>query len=151
MPRFSHACEANNKTEEICISWMKPEGGNEIDDYVIEWKVEHGSNHTHAIPYNGMESNIYTIKNLQPAQAVNVSIRASNSAGGGRIAWKFYATGKTFIIIPNTLLLTLLFTTGCSKIKKQQNYWTMIAAIYRCMGAFCGLPVLKMCLTVTFE
>ena len=95
MPMFFNICEANNKTKEICISWLKPEGGNEIDYYIIAWIVKRDSNYySDAIPYNGMESNNYTINNLQPGQSVNVSIRANNSAGVGEASYKIFATGK---------------------------------------------------------
>ena len=110
-PKFFHACEVNNKTEEICISWLKPEGGNEIDNYIINWIVEDNLNYSHSIAYYGMESNSYAIKHLQPAQEVNVSIRANNSAGESEASWKPFATGRTFITIPNTLLLSS-FTIG---------------------------------------
>ena len=98
---FGSACKANIKTEEMCLSWLKPEGGNEINIYIIEWIIEHTAKHIDTIPYNGMESNNYTIRNLRPAQAVNVSIRASNSAGEGEVSWEKHATGRTFIILPN--------------------------------------------------
>ena len=91
---FAGTCEASTKTEEICLSWSKPEGGNELDNYTVEWIEKDNLEYSHTIPYNGTESNSYTINNLHPGQAVNVSIRASNCAGVGRASWKIYATGK---------------------------------------------------------
>ena len=88
-------CEANHKTEQICVSWLKPEGGNEIDNYILQWAIiEDNLTYSYAIPFNGMESNNYTIKHLQPGQAVNVSIRANNSAGKGEAFWKLFAAGR---------------------------------------------------------
>ena len=96
MPLFADTCQANNKTDEICISWLKPEGGNKIDNYIVEWTVESNLKYSDIIPYNGMDSNNYTIKNLQPAQAVNVSIRANNSAGQGEASTKMCTSGRSF-------------------------------------------------------
>ena len=97
-PIFAGTCKVNDKTTEICISWLKAEGGNQIDNYLIEWMIDDNLNYSDTIPYNGMESNNYTINNLQPSQAVNVSIRASNSAGESEAATKSYATGKCFYV-----------------------------------------------------
>ena len=97
MPLFSHDCKVNNKPEELCITWLKPEGGNETDFYLIQWVVEGKMIYFDSILYSsGMESINYTIKNLQPAQAVVVSIRANNTAGEGKAATKMYATGRFF-------------------------------------------------------
>ena len=90
---FADPCKSNVRTNEICISWFKPEGGNEIDNYIIEWITENSSNQFDIIHYDGVESNTYTIRNLRPAQAVNVSIRANNSAGEGEASWKLFKTG----------------------------------------------------------
>ena len=92
-------CEARMKTAEICISWLKPEGGNEIDNYIVEWMIESNMKHYDTIPYNGMESNTYTINNLQPSQVYIISIRAQNNGGEGDVSTKMYATGKSFLII----------------------------------------------------
>ena len=98
MPIFSSPCEVVYKTEQICISWLKPEGGNEIDNYTLQWIViEDNLKYSHSITYNGMKSNNYTIKSLQPAHAVNVSLRASNSAGEGKAFSKIYTTGGCFL------------------------------------------------------
>ena len=94
-PIFAGTCEVNNKTTKICISWLKHEGGNQIDNYTVQWMIDENQNYSDSISYNGMESSAYTIKNLQPAQAVSVSIQASNSAGESEAATKMYATGKS--------------------------------------------------------
>ena len=96
-PIFSVTCEVNDKSAEICISWFKPEGGNEIDYYIVDWMIEGNMKHSDIILYNGRQSNNYTINNLQPAQVVDVSIRASNSAGESEAAKNYYATGKYFL------------------------------------------------------
>ena len=97
-PIFAGTCEASVKTEEICVSWLKPEGGNEIDTYILQWIAEDDLKHSVTIPYNGVESNSYTIKYVQPGQVVNVSIVASNIAGEGKVSWKIYATGRSFLV-----------------------------------------------------
>ena len=94
-PKFSDTCEVANKTTEICVSWLKPVGGNEIDNYIVQWKIiEDHVERSDSIPYNGMESNTYTISDIQSAQTVNVSIRAGNFAGESGTSWQIYATGK---------------------------------------------------------
>ena len=98
VPMFSHACEANIKTEEICLSWLKPEGGNELHNYILEWMIiQDNITFFDTIPYNAIESNHYTISNVQPAQAVTVSIRANNSAGEGEASLQIYKTGGLFL------------------------------------------------------
>ena len=97
-PFFSNACETDNKTREICIPWLNFKGGNEINNYIVTWAIiRDNSNYSQTIVYNGMETNSYTIKNLQPGQVVNVSIRATNNAGEGKASWKVYATGRSFL------------------------------------------------------
>ena len=96
-PIFAGTCEVNNKTTEICLSWLKHEGGNLIDNYLVEWMIDGNLNYSDTISYNGMESSTYTINNLQPAQAVSVSIQASNSAGESEALTKMYATGKSIL------------------------------------------------------
>ena len=93
-PNFAGTCEVDNKTTEICISWLKPVGGNEIDNYIVQWTMfEDNVEHSEVIPYNGMESNTYIISNIEPAQDVNVSIRVSNIGGESEASAKIYATG----------------------------------------------------------
>ena len=104
VPLFTGSCETSIETEEICITWLKPEGGNEIENYIVQWMiVEDNLTYFHIIPYNGVESNNYTINNLQPAQAVNVSIRANNSAGESEASWNIFATGR-YILYQHGLL-----------------------------------------------
>ena len=50
-----------------------------------------------------MESSTYTINNLQPAQAVGVSIRAQNNGGEGDVSTKLYATGNLSLTSQITL------------------------------------------------
>ena len=108
---FAKTCQAENETEEICISWLKPNGGNEIDNYIVKWIIiEDNLNHSDTIPYNGMESDNYTIINLQPAKAVKVSIQASNCAGEGDASTKTYATGKSFTFSKIFFVILLLFS-----------------------------------------
>ena len=106
MPLFVDTYQADNEADEICISWLKPEGGNEIDNYIVRWIImEDNLNYSDTIPYNGMDSNTFAIKSHQPAQAVNVSIRASNSAGESEASWKVYITGKFFPFATDIFLL----------------------------------------------
>ena len=99
-PSFAGTCEANNKTAEICVSWLKPVGGNEIDNYIVQWTIiEDNVEHSEVIPFYWMETNTYTISNIEPAQSVNVSIRVINFAGESETSWQVYATGKSFLVI----------------------------------------------------
>ena len=99
-PNFAGTCQVDNKAAEICISWLKPVGGNEIDNYIVQWTmIEDNVEHSEVIPYNGMESNTYIISNIEPAQTVNVSIRTGNFAGESGTFWQIYATGKFFLVI----------------------------------------------------
>ena len=90
---FVVTCEADIKTEQICISWLKPEGGNEIYNYIVEWITEIFLQYSDTILYNGKESNNYTIKNLPAAQTVIVLLRANNSAGESGPSLHVFATG----------------------------------------------------------
>ena len=108
-PIFHQDCEARIKTEEICITWLKPEGGNKIDNYIVQWIVENNMNYSDTIFYNGMRSKSYILKHLQAGQTVNVSIRANNSAGEGEAFSKIYATSRSFLFPVLLLLILLVF------------------------------------------
>ena len=89
VPLNLHVCKAKAENLRLCITWNKPEGGNEIDSYIIEWTMQ---NDTMAY-LQALGSNEYshTIENLQPGQKVNATVSASNSASTGKAACISYS------------------------------------------------------------
>ena len=89
-------CEADNKTMKLCISWEKPDGGNEIDNYTITWKKQNDSLPKSFIKEHNCSISAYshTIENLNPGQKVNVTVTASNVASEGKPKHITYAASK---------------------------------------------------------
>jgi len=86
MLRSVRSCSGEVKTTEICVSWMQPDGGDAVDEYLLNWKsINNLSPQSNAvvdvissfITYN------YTITSVQPGETINVTIAARNSAGSG--------------------------------------------------------------------
>ena len=77
-------CDVAIKTSQICINWLKPDGGDAIDEYYVEWLRADGSisstklDHIHEQPvYN------YTISGLLPEEKITSYVIAANDAGNG--------------------------------------------------------------------
>ena len=80
----------------ICINWKKPNGGDEIKNFILDWMVQ-SKNITlsHAVPYRSTsEIYTFTIENLLEGEKINISIQSSNSAGLSNEVKLNSATGK---------------------------------------------------------
>ena len=96
--RNSSRCQVEFKTEEICISWLKPEGGNAIEGYEVVWNIPDISvRGRRFVIYSGEERQNYTIQDLQPGYAVNVEVSARNSAARGGALVRTLETSRFFL------------------------------------------------------
>ena len=93
-PENLTTCDVN--TTQICISWNKPNGGNEIDNYTLTWTKQNVSMFlTNTTIHNvSTVAYSYTINDLIPGQKVNFSIRANNIANGSQPAGIKFAARK---------------------------------------------------------
>ena len=93
---FRSPCQVENSTRQICVSWTKPNGGNAIDNYTLEWSIRDNVTTELATVEHirNMSAYTHTINSLSPGQMVNFSIKARNSAGTGVESSFGYASGK---------------------------------------------------------
>ena len=85
-----------NSTSQICVSWIKPKGGNAIDNYTLEWSVHHNVTEEFTIleHIRNMNAYAYTINSLAPGQMVDFAVKARNFAGTGVESSFRHASGK---------------------------------------------------------
>jgi len=82
---------------EIIVEWTRPEGGNVITQYFLQWKNGTTYHSMYIIHNSGQSQYSYTITNLSPATTYNVRIRTINSAGSG--SFTAYTTATTGTLI----------------------------------------------------
>ena len=90
-------CDENDESDQICIRWNKPLGGNEIDNYTLLWtkqNVPELMTHTEKHDISKV-TYFFAIKDLIAGQKMNISIRAENAAGAGEPAAINFATSKS--------------------------------------------------------
>ena len=93
-PTNPSECNEIGETTALCIGWKKPQGGQEINEYVLEWQKQSStfieSNSTlHDVNTDSYE---YTISGLQPGERVAVTIKANNNAGASESTVINYAS-----------------------------------------------------------
>ena len=86
----------NVTTTQICISWNKPNGGNEIDNYTLIWTKQNDSKllSFNAIHNVSTVAYTYTINGLVPGQKVNFSVSVNNVANRSQPAENSAASSK---------------------------------------------------------
>ena len=100
IPTFSSTpCNAEDPTHQICVSWMKPPGGDAIDNYTLSWIPAEDRTATTLLINVDHNPNLavqqYVIKNLLPGQVIFVQLSASNAAGTGNSSLCDYRTSKS--------------------------------------------------------
>ena len=71
-------------TNQICINWLQPDGGDAIDEYIVEWSRADGSiNSTRLNHVRGESVYNYTINGLLPGENISSNVFAKNDAGKG--------------------------------------------------------------------
>ena len=71
-------------TNQICINWQQPDGGNAIDEYIIKWSRANGSfDFTRLDHVRGQSVYNYTINGLLPGEPIVSNVLAKNDVGEG--------------------------------------------------------------------
>ena len=77
-------CDVAIKTSQLCINWLKPDGGDAIDEYFVEWLRADGSTYSTRLDHiRGQSVYNYTITGLLPRENITSFVIASNDAGNG--------------------------------------------------------------------
>ena len=95
-PTSPSECNEIEETTSICVGWKKPKGGQEINEYELEWQKQSSNKmESDSTPhYVNTDFYEYTISELQPGERVTVAITASNSAGTSQPTGINYASRK---------------------------------------------------------
>ena len=81
---MEETCHATINTKQICINWLKPDGGEAINEYVVQWSREDGSTDSKTINHvRGQLIYKYMINELLPGEKIVSNIVAKNEAGQG--------------------------------------------------------------------
>ncbi|CAK8684497.1 unnamed protein product [Clavelina lepadiformis] len=73
-----------DNTTMIEVGWNKPDGGDAIDNYTLEWRNESDARYFETIPHtSGTTSYTYMVGNLTPGSFYQFIVRSHNSAGNG--------------------------------------------------------------------
>ena len=87
-------CDVAIKTSQICITWWKPNGGDAIDEYYVEWLRADGSINSAKLDHIHEQSVYnYTISGLLPGEKIMSYVIAANDAGNGTSLQESYMTG----------------------------------------------------------
>ena len=77
-------CDVAIKSSQICINWLKPDGGDAIDEYFVEWSRADGSINLTKLDHIHKQSVYnYTITGLLPGEKIMSYVIAANDAGNG--------------------------------------------------------------------
>jgi len=102
-PEIPNLCEVKNNSTSICVAWLKPQGGDAIDEYIVKLTslVDPNNNIDPIQEPHVKNKTIYnmTYNGLQPGESVEVKVTARNSAGSGHSSLKQYATGMRKCIV----------------------------------------------------
>jgi len=72
-----------NTSNEIVMEWRKPEGGDVIDLYHLQWKHTNIIEEVFIPHISGQVEYSYIITNLLPETTYNIRLRGNNTAGWG--------------------------------------------------------------------
>ena len=98
--RLLRVLNAVNSSNEIFVFWNKPEGGDEIDQYYIEWyqNGRHSRSGYRYVKHKPKKMNYsFTISNLQPGAKYKLWIAAENSGGFGSFKTANVTTGNLLL------------------------------------------------------
>jgi len=65
------------------MEWRKPDSGDEIDLYHLQWKHDNITEEVFIPHISGQDKYSYTIANLLPVTPYNIRLRANNIGGWG--------------------------------------------------------------------
>ncbi|CAK8684487.1 unnamed protein product [Clavelina lepadiformis] len=86
--------DSGSRSTTMTVHWSKPNGGDDVIDYVVEWWLSSENNSTstyHVEPHlSGVEQYNSSIESLTPGERYDVRVRARNSAGTGETSSNAY-------------------------------------------------------------
>ena len=94
-PQLIQNCQVVDNTSQICVNWLKPKGGDEIENYVLRWTSRSRSfvDSSLNIPHERGENSFQTtIDKFLPGDKIKLNVSAQNSAGFGLPAMSTYYT-----------------------------------------------------------
>ena len=92
-------CGVTINTNQFCIKWLKPYGGDAIDEYIVEWSTEVGyMNSTKLDHVRGQSIYSYTINGLFFGKNITTNVIAKNVAGKGRSLQRSCNTGINLFV-----------------------------------------------------
>ena len=108
MPSNVTHCGERNKTS-LCVSCVKPSGGDAVDNYTLEWMKQNSSDlESRTMKHDSSKEFFYVIERLMPGEKVNVSVITKNVAGAGKSA-TLYSTSSNVHLISILVFTILIF------------------------------------------
>ena len=92
----------------MIVSWIKPDGGDEVDQYHIEWYQYNryqSSGYKYVEHILGVVNYSFAIINLQSETKYNIWIAAKNSEGYGHYQSADITTGKALLCFITDIVL----------------------------------------------
>jgi len=87
-----------NISNEIVIDWTKPDGGDVIDLYHLQWKHANMTEEVFIPHISGQNEYSYVIANLLPVTTYNIRLRANNAGGWGEFTNVISITTGEFLM-----------------------------------------------------
>ena len=85
-------CSEEFSSDQICVAWMKPDGGDAIDEYFLIWSSDLSPQSTASVIHvPSITVYNYTI-NALPGETININVRARNSGGDGSMSTATFTT-----------------------------------------------------------
>ena len=95
MPRHVSYCLDETKTHQICVSWVKPNGGNEINEYLLSWANRDNEMFNAKMDHlTSTDSYKHIMRNLQPGETITLNVKATNDEGDGPETKTQFRTSK---------------------------------------------------------
>jgi len=103
VPLTLKRCDETDSETSLCISWIKPNGGNAIDNYTVEWSTQNSTEDSKIVLHNSSDTFSHTIEKLSAGERVNVTVSARNSAGDGG-STVLYSASSNYLIFFQLLI-----------------------------------------------
>ena len=106
------------------ITWRKPDGGNEIDQYYISWnQLKHGRFESRGYSYiQHIPEKIhynFTIAGIESGALYNIHVVAKNYAGQGNYLSNYVTTGSCIGLLNHVTFILFAFNKPSSKSKQK--------------------------------
>ena len=139
MPSNVTYCGERNKTS-LCVSWMKPYGGDAVDNYTLEWMRQNSSDlESRTMKHDSSNEFFYNIERLMPGEKVNVSVTAKNVVGAGKSATLYSASSNVhliFILVFPKLMFIISNKNSIAFNKKISSFLILIVKLVWLISKF---------------